>query len=121
MMYILQQEAQEATKRNITQNTTVECHTTSFASESQEKAPSISDEATLNPDNCTGSGSYDLDEEDEVVQSQGLSDAGITCLPSHWQHEVHIAKLIDKICRALFPVMFIFFNLIYWLYYQVLT
>ncbi|XP_045133826.1 glycine receptor subunit alpha-4-like isoform X3 [Portunus trituberculatus] len=117
-------EAQADARRNITHNTTVEtveCHTTSFASGSQEMAPSNNDGTTLNPDSCTGPGSYDLDEEEEAVQSQGLSDAGITCLPSHWQHEAHIAKLIDKICRALFPVMFIFFNLIYWLYYQVLT
>ncbi|MPC22885.1 Glycine receptor subunit alpha-2 [Portunus trituberculatus] len=100
-------EAQADARRNITHNTTVEtveCHTTSFASGSQEMAPSNNDGTTLNPDSCTGPGSYDLDEEEEAVQSQGLSDAGITCLPSHWQHEAHIAKLIDKICRALFPL-----------------
>ncbi|KAK8402456.1 hypothetical protein O3P69_000696 [Scylla paramamosain] len=62
-------EAQADARRNITQNTTVEtveCHTTSFASGSQEMGPSSSDGATLNPDSCTGPGSYDLDDEDEV-------------------------------------------------------
>lgn len=97
---------------------TVEVHSGGFPGCSQETAPCSSD-----PANCTGTGSYDLEDEDEVVQSHnhGHSDAGLTCLPSLWKQEAVFAKRIDKTCRALFPAMFIVFNLIYWLYYQVYT
>lgn len=106
---------------NNTVEESAEGHSTDFPSGSQKTAPSSSDGTTLNRDGCIGTGSYDLDDEDEVTQSHGLSDAGMTCLPSLWQQEAVFAKKIDKTCRALFPAMFIFFNLIYWLYYQVLT
>lgn len=85
---------------------------------SQETAPCSSDAA-----NCPGTDSCDLDDEDEVIHTHNHdhSDAGLTCLPSLWKQEAVFAKRIDKMCRALFPAMFIIFNLIYWLYYQVYT
>ena len=105
---------------NTTVEETVEGDSTDLPSGSHKTAPSSSDGTTLNRDNCI-TGSSDLEDEDEVIQNHGLSDAGMTCLPSLWQQEVVFAKKIDKTCRALFPAMFIFFNLIYWLHYQVLT
>lgn len=97
---------------------TVEAHCRSFPSCSQETAPCSNDTA-----DCTGPESYGLEDEDEAVQNHNdcHSDAGLTCLPTLWKQEAIFAKRIDKTCRALFPVMFIIFNIIYWVYYQVFT
>lgn len=94
----------------------VEAHSGGFPGCSQETAPCSSDTA-----NCTGTDPCDLDDTDEVIHSHIHSDAGLTCLPSLWKQEAVFAKRIDKACRALFPAMFIIFNLIYWLYYEVYT
>ncbi|XP_045581084.2 glycine receptor subunit alpha-2 isoform X2 [Procambarus clarkii] len=61
------------------------------------------------------------DDLDPGVCSRALSDVGLACLPSLWRQEAVLAKRIDKTCRALFPALFILFNLVYWLYYQVFT
>ncbi|KAK8748389.1 hypothetical protein OTU49_016117, partial [Cherax quadricarinatus] len=57
----------------------------------------------------------------ESMCAHALSDVKLLCLPSLWRQEAVLAKRIDKTCRALFPVLFILFNLVYWLYYQVFT
>lgn len=97
---------------------TVDLHSGGFPCGSEEMAPCSSDAA-----NCTGAGLYDLEDEDEFVQGHNHchSDAGVSCLPTLWRQEAVFAKRIDKTCRALFPAMFIVFNLVYWLYYQVFT
>ncbi|XP_042212159.1 glycine receptor subunit beta-type 4-like [Homarus americanus] len=61
------------------------------------------------------------DDDNEGSCSRTLSDVGLTCLPSLWRKEAMLAKRIDKTCRALFPALFILFNLVYWLYYQVFS
>ncbi|XP_050730981.1 glycine receptor subunit alpha-2-like [Eriocheir sinensis] len=115
-------EAQPSNKRiimpvDMAMEETVEVQSGGFLGGSQETALCSSDAA-----HCTGLGDYDLDE-DEVIQSHnhGHSDAGLSCLPTLWKQEAVFAKRIDKTCRALFPAMFVVFNLIYWLYYQVFT
>ncbi|KAK4325598.1 hypothetical protein Pmani_003840 [Petrolisthes manimaculis] len=52
------------------------------------------------------------DEEEEMVDED---------LVRTWREEAVLAKRIDKTCRALFPFLFIIFNLIYWIHYQVIT
>lgn len=118
---IFGQDAQPSNKRiimpvDMAMDETVEVQS-SFLGGSQEIALCSTDAA-----HCIGLGAYDLDE-NEVIQSHNHShsDAGLTCLPALWKQEAVFAKRIDKTCRALFPAMFVIFNLIYWLYYQVFT
>ncbi|XP_068209550.1 glycine receptor subunit alpha-4-like [Palaemon carinicauda] len=48
------------------------------------------------------------------------SDIELSSLPLRWQKEALLAKKIDKICRAVFPVTFGIFNIVYWVYFKVL-
>lgn len=63
----------------------------------------------------TTSSHHDHDDLDHDIVNHG----GEECLPSLWHKEARLAKRIDKTCRILFPILFIIFNLIYWLYYLV--
>lgn len=56
---------------------------------------------------------YPLTDEEEEMEDGDLVKA--------WRQEAVLAKRIDKTCRALFPFLFIIFNLIYWIHYQVIT
>lgn len=56
---------------------------------------------------------YPLTDEEEEMEDGDLVKM--------WRQEAVLAKKIDKICRALFPFLFIIFNLIYWIHYQVIT
>ncbi|XP_071545915.1 uncharacterized protein [Panulirus ornatus] len=58
---------------------------------------------------------------DEGTCVPALSDVALSCLPPRWRQQVLLAKRIDKVCRAVFPALFLLFNLVYWLYYQALT
>lgn len=55
------------------------------------------------------------------VEDVGAESVLGTCLPLAWRKEAELAKRIDQTSRAVFPLLFVAFNLIYWLYYQVLV
>ncbi|XP_066950646.1 glycine receptor subunit alpha-4-like [Macrobrachium rosenbergii] len=48
------------------------------------------------------------------------SDLELSSLPLRWKQEALLAKKIDKICRAVFPITFGVFNVVYWVYFKVL-
>lgn len=59
--------------------------------------------------------------ESRGVYSTDPTEEKLSCLPSRWKKEAVLAKRIDKICRAVFPIMFVLFNIAYWDYYEVLA
>ncbi|XP_042209574.1 glycine receptor subunit alpha-3-like [Homarus americanus] len=58
-----------------------------------------------------------------TVEADGSSVEGVTrpCMPVAWRREADLAKKIDQTSRAVFPLLFVAFNLAYWVYYQVLV
>ncbi|KAG7175710.1 Glycine receptor subunit beta-type 4-like 3, partial [Homarus americanus] len=56
-----------------------------------------------------------------TVEADGSSVEGVTrpCMPVAWRREADLAKKIDQTSRAVFPLLFVAFNLAYWVYYQV--
>ncbi|XP_042856873.1 glycine receptor subunit alpha-2-like isoform X2 [Penaeus japonicus] len=80
------------------------------------------------PASAHGETAADREDVEDLYESRGVystsQDAGdekLSCLPSRWKKEAVLAKRIDKICRAVFPIMFILFNIVYWDYYEVLA
>ncbi|XP_037776054.1 glycine receptor subunit alpha-4-like isoform X1 [Penaeus monodon] len=102
---------------------------TAGAHSSTPSAPKDGSEAPERPTSARdGEIAADREGVEDLCESRGVystdqdaNEEKLSCLPSRWKKEAVLAKRIDKICRAVFPIMFVLFNIVYWDYYEVLT
>ncbi|XP_066950490.1 glycine receptor subunit alpha-4-like isoform X1 [Macrobrachium rosenbergii] len=55
------------------------------------------------------------------TNSRRRNDSDLAGLPYIWQEKAAKAKRIDVASRAIFPALFLFFNIAYWTYYDALS